>query len=132
MPYIILDLSVMQVPMTGGFSKCFVALLQLSSCFPWQNLISLLWPHITEYKLPERRGTWETQSVQRLTPDFSSGYDPRVVGSKSPWGSTLSMELAWDFLSPPLPVPHSHVHSRCLSFSLSLSPKLQRHFLREV
>ena len=34
------------------------------------------------------------QSVKRLTLDFSSGHDPRVVGSSTALDSVLSMEPA--------------------------------------
>ena len=39
-------------------------------------------------------GTWVAQSVKRLTLDFNSGHDSRVVGSSSTLGSMLSMEPA--------------------------------------
>ena len=48
------------------------------------------------------------QSVERLTLDFSSGHDPRVLGSSPMSGSVLSVEPTWDSLS--------------LFLSLSLSP----------
>ena len=40
------------------------------------------------------RGAWVAQSVECLTPDFSSGHDPRVRGSSPASGSTLTMEPA--------------------------------------
>ena len=43
------------------------------------------------------------QSVECPTLDVGSGHDPRVVGSSPVWGSTLSMETAWDSLSPSAP-----------------------------
>ena len=48
------------------------------------------------------------QLVERPTLDFSSGHDPRVVGSSPTLDSTLSMEPSWD------------------SFSLSLSSLSQK------
>ena len=38
------------------------------------------------------RGAWVAQSFQQLTLDFSSGHDPKVVGSSPTLGSTLSRE----------------------------------------
>ena len=40
------------------------------------------------------RGTWVAQWVERLTLDFGSGHDPRVIGSSPTLGSVLSMEPA--------------------------------------
>ena len=49
---------------------------------------------------------WLVQSVKHLTLDFSSGHDPRVLGSSSMSGSVLSIEPAWDSLSVSLcPLP---------------------------
>ena len=48
---------------------------------------------------------WVAQSVERQTPDFGSGYDPKVVRSSPTLGSSLSMGLL-----------------RILSLSLPLSP----------
>lgn len=42
------------------------------------------------------------QSVKHPIPDFGSGHNLRVVRSSPASGSTLSMEPAWDFLSPSL------------------------------
>ena len=53
------------------------------------------------------------QLVEHLTLDFGSGHDPRVMGSSPMSGSMLSVEPAWDSLSP--------IHSFILSLSLSLS-----------
>ena len=36
---------------------------------------------------------WLAQSVERLTLDFSSGHDPRVMGSSPKSRSALSVEL---------------------------------------
>ena len=77
-------------------------------------------------------GCWaprEAQLVERPTLDFGSGHNPRVVGGSPVSGSMLSVEPAWNFLSPSLslslslsaPLPHTHTHS--LSLSLSLSQK---------
>uniref|UniRef100_A0A667G4E3 Signal peptidase complex catalytic subunit SEC11 n=1 Tax=Lynx canadensis TaxID=61383 RepID=A0A667G4E3_LYNCA len=37
-------------------------------------------------------GSWVAQLVERLTPDFGSAHDPRVVGSSPALGSVLSIE----------------------------------------
>ena len=44
------------------------------------------------YKNMSLRGTWVAQSVKRLTLDFSSGLDLRVVSSSSTLGSLLREE----------------------------------------
>ena len=62
------------------------------------------------------RGAWAAQSVEHPTLDFSSGHDPRVVGSSPTSGSVLSMEPAWDSPSLSLPLPFS-----LLTHTLSLS-----------
>ena len=43
------------------------------------------------------------QSVEHSTLDFSSGHDPRVVGSSPILGSMLNVEPARDSLPPPPP-----------------------------
>ena len=53
----------------------------------------------------ESRGAWVARSVERLTLDFSSGHDPRVVGSSPALGSALSAEPAKDSLCPSLSAP---------------------------
>ena len=52
-------------------------------------------------KRMKRRGAWVAQSVEWATPDFGSGYEPRVVGSSPTLGSMLSVEPAWDLSFPP-------------------------------
>ena len=68
-------------------------------------------------------GTGVTQLVECPTLDFRSGHDPLVVG----WSpaSVLSMEPAWDSLSPSLSVclPPCAPPLTMLSLSLSLSLK---------
>ena len=54
--------------------------------------------------------------VEHLTLDFSSGCDPRVMGSSPALGSVLSVGPAWDF--PPLSVSVS------VSLPLSAPPLL--------
>ena len=73
------------------------------------------WPlyvtHEMSYKLQTSEGGGRVggaQSVERLTLDFSSGRDPRVVGSSPTSGSALSVEPAWDSLSLPLPLSPAH------------------------
>ena len=61
----------------------------------------------------ERRGARVVQSVERLTLDFSSGHELRVVRLSPVVGSTLSMKPAWDSFS--LPLPPSPTRSRTLS-----------------
>ena len=64
------------------------------------------------------------QSVKHLTLDFGSGRDLMVVSSSPKSCPTLSVEPAWDSLSPSLSLPltHSLTFSLSLSLSLSLSP----------
>ena len=50
-------------------------------------------------------GTWVTQPIERLTLDFGSGHDLRVMGSSPALDSSVSGEPAWDALPLPLPVP---------------------------
>ena len=38
-------------------------------------------------------GAWVAQSVDHLTLDYSSGYDPKVMGLSPESGSTLRVEL---------------------------------------
>ena len=45
------------------------------------------------------------QSVECPILDFGSGHDPLVRGSSPVSGSVLSMEPAWDSLSPLLSAP---------------------------
>ena len=56
------------------------------------------------------------QLVERLTLDFYSGHDLRVMELSPMPGSALSMELAWDSLSlcpsPPLALFLSLSHSK--------------------
>ena len=51
------------------------------------------------------RSTWVAQVVECLTLGFSSGHDPRVVGSNPMLGSMLHMEPTWDSLSLSLSFP---------------------------
>jgi len=53
-----------------------------------------------DQKSRHRRGTWVAQSVECLTLDFSLGHDFRVLGSSPESGSMLSVQSAWDSLSP--------------------------------
>ena len=53
------------------------------------------------------RGAWVARSIEHQTLDFSSGHDPRVMESSPVSGSLLSMEPAWDSLSPSAPLSHS-------------------------
>ena len=57
------------------------------------------------------------QSVERLTLDFRSGLELRVMGLRPALGSTLSAESAWDS-PPPSPQPLPWLIHAC---SLSLS-----------
>ena len=43
-------------------------------------------------RTPKSRGSWVAQLVERLTLDFSSGHDPRVVGLGLVLGYALSVE----------------------------------------
>ena len=54
------------------------------------------------------RGAWVAQSVERLTLEFSSAHDPRVVGLSSAWGTALTAwSLASDSLHLSLALPPS-------------------------
>ena len=44
-------------------------------------------------------GIWVAQSVEHVTLDFGSSYDPKVMGSSSMLGSALSVQPARDSLS---------------------------------
>ena len=52
-------------------------------------------------------GIWVAQSVEHLTLGFGSGDDLIGVKSSPAWGSMLSVESAWDSLSPFAPLSHS-------------------------
>ena len=68
------------------------------------------------------RSTWVTHLVKYLTLGFGSGCDLRVVGLSPTWspspGFVLSVESAWEILSPPFPLP-----LLLLMLPLSLSQK---------
>ena len=51
------------------------------------------------------------QSVERPTLDFSSGHNPRIVGWSPASDSMLSMESAYDSLSPTLSSSLQFTHS---------------------
>ena len=58
--------------------------------------------------LPRRPDAWVAQSVKRLTLDFSSGLDLRVVSSSTTLGSTLGLEPRRAVPSPTLPCGDRH------------------------
>jgi len=58
------------------------------------------------------------QSVERLTFDFSSGHDLRVMGSSPKWGSKLGGGLL-GILSPPAPPPCAKIHLKKKSVQFS-------------
>ena len=66
------------------------------------------------------------QSVECLTPDFSSGHDLRVMRSSPVLGSVLGVEIPQDSLPLPLPFPCSHTCVRARLLSLSLSQKKEK------
>ena len=67
------------------------------------------------------RDTWVAQPVECLILDFSSGHDPRVVGSSPASGPVLSVEPAWDFLSlSSAPLPYSFSLSKIKSIYVLL------------
>ena len=51
------------------------------------------------------------QFIEHPTLDFGSGHDLRVVRLNLLLGSMLSMEPAWDSLSPSLCAPYLHLLS---------------------
>ena len=55
------------------------------------------------------------QSVKHSTLDLGSGHDLRVVGSSPMSGSVLSVESAWDSLSPSPSAPLTYTSSSALS-----------------
>ena len=96
----------------------------------WENYSQSFWRPSermqgTQFRIISKRGTWVTQLVKHPTLDFSSGQDPRVVGSSSAPGSALSMVPAWNFLSLPLPLP-LFAHLLSLSRTLSLKEKKKK------
>ena len=81
------------------------------------------------------RSAWVVQSVECPTLDFCSGHDPSVMGSSPSTGSALSVESAWDSLSPSLPLSLSPSSSLPLFFPLPLSlcpSSLLTHTLSKV
>ena len=68
-------------------------------------------------------GTWVAQSIEHPALDFSSGHDPRVVGSSPTLGSVVGMEPAFEIL---FPSPSSRLPQLC-ALSLSLSNKKKKH-----
>ena len=74
-------------------------------------------------KIALLRGTLVAQSVECPTLGFSSVHVPRVMGSCPISGSVLSVEPAWDSLSPSLSAPPPLMRTLSLSLSLSLSNK---------
>ena len=59
-----------------------------------------VWININSYNRKKNcEGAWVAQSVERPTLHFSSDHDPRVSGFSPTWGSSLSLERAWDSLS---------------------------------
>ena len=56
------------------------------------------------------------QSVERLTLDFDSGHDIRILGLNPALGSALSSRVCWKILSlSPCPSPHASAHMCSLS-----------------
>ena len=74
-------------------------------------------PHLRPRRSASIGGAWVARLVECLTLDFSSGCDPRVVGSSPVSGSLLSGEpllgiLCFSLLPlPPLPPPSSPLPS---------------------
>ena len=61
--------------------------------YKWSNIF--FWKAELFYKVNKYPwGAWEAQLVELPTLDFSSGHDPRVVGSSPVSGSVLGMEPA--------------------------------------
>ena len=58
-------------------------------------------------KITKLWGAWVAQLVKCPTLDFGSGHDLRVMELSHELGSALSMESAWDSLSPFTPLPTS-------------------------
>ena len=61
--------------------------------------------------------------VERLTLDFDSVHDGTVVGSGPTSGSPLSVEPAWDSLSPSVSAPPLLMLSLSLSLKINKIPK---------
>ena len=61
------------------------------------------------------RGAWVAQSVECLTLDFSSGHDPRAVGSSPASGSVLKACSLLGILFPSAPLPHSPSLSKIIN-----------------
>ena len=75
----------------GSHQKVAWLLIPLRVAFKWSS-----------------RGTWVTQSVECLTLDFSSGRDPRAVGSSPTLGSVLTAGRLLGILSPSVSAPPSY------------------------
>ena len=67
----------------------------LTLCTNFSNQPSLL----RDQKCIYLWDAWVVQLVEHLTPEFSLGHGPRVMGSSPTLGSVLCMEPAWDSLS---------------------------------
>ena len=103
---------------------CFLLLLKDVNSFLVMKMVS--------------QGARVAQVVERLTLDFDSGYDPRVVGSSPTSGSTLSVDPAWDPPSLPPSLPLSPTRALFLLdkdkkvsqvVSLMKGPENSDHFL---
>ena len=77
------------------------------------------------FKKIESEVAWVAQLDERLTLDFGSGYDPRVVGSSPTSDSVMSVKPASDSLFLPLPLSLTCILSLSLSLSLSQNEKQQ-------
>ena len=95
-----------QMKLTGGHVAAVTTATSASACT--MSIIQLMAINYFSYF----EGACVAQSVEHLSPDFGSGQDLRVMRLSPVLGSTLSMESAWNPLSPSAPSP---------SFPLSLS-----------
>ena len=82
------------------------------------------------------RGAWVAQSTERLTLDFGSGRDPRVMGWSLRWAPCSAQSLL-KILSLPLslsiyPLRCSHVLSLSLSLSLKKQTKKSGPFIKSL
>lgn len=80
-------------------TKTFKRQYRITLHSKWVNIVSSL------LRNPRKQGTWMTQLVGGLTPDFGSGPKLSAVRSRPAKGSNLRRESAWDSLPLPLPLP---------------------------
>ena len=76
-------------------------------------------------------GAWVAPLAERSTRDFGSGHHPRVVAGAPCQGSALSVESAWNSLSPslsaPRPLARAKQTSKQANKQREVAPALKDH-----